>query len=191
HAYAHQAVQRIRVGERPEWTDVRVHDAVEHRMKDAAEDPAPDGDRHPILGLQCLGDDVSRSRQPATDTPGDEPAEQANQSAKEEGVRLAVDRVIAAQPVIAGLDVDYHLRHRVRRNRELVRSNGLEKKAGAEVEGGRGHGAPANLSGGRRMTRGAAYRTAPRRRSERRLDHHCRDYDREQDEVDDLYVPQA
>src|SRR5947207_6792571 len=165
-------------------------------MKDAAEDAAPGGDWHSILRAQRFGNDVARSRQPAPDPRDDEPAHQPNESAEKEGVRLAMDRIIALQQMIARLDVDDYLRDRVRRDRELGRGDGLDEQAGTEMKRSCRHCAPANLSGCRRMTRGAISRAAwsqpAMRRSLRdRLDHHSRNNDRQKNQIDELRVPES
>src|SRR6266550_7070103 len=125
-------------------------------MEDAAEDPTRHRDWHSILRAKGFWNHVSRSRQPAADSPHYQPTKQADQPAEEECVRLAMHRVVTAQQVVSRLKVDDDLFHRIRRYREVVRSNRLDEKARSEVERSRRHYAPANLSGCRHMMRGVA-----------------------------------
>src|SRR4051812_44231137 len=140
HPNAHESVERIRVGERPQWTHVRVHDSVEHRMEYPAEDSAQSRDRQSIFGGERFGDDVSWSRDPRPHPRYDQPADETDESAEKERVRLPVDRVITVQQVVARLDVDDDLGERIRRHRELTWHRGLDEQAGTEMKGRCRHG---------------------------------------------------
>ena len=70
-------------------------------MKDAAKDTAPHGDWHSILCAECFGYDISRPCQPGPDPRDDEAADETNQPAEEESVRLAMDGIITTQQVVS------------------------------------------------------------------------------------------
>ncbi len=75
-------------------------------MEDAAEDPTRHRDWHSILRAKGFWNHVSRSRQPAADSPQYQPTKQADQPAEEECERLAMHRVVTAQEVVSRLQVD-------------------------------------------------------------------------------------
>src|SRR5689334_1710275 len=115
-------------------------------MKNAAEPTAVGGNGHSVLDRQSLGNCIARLGPRSSDSRYDQAADEADQSAEEKSVRLTVDRIIAFEQVVAGLDVDYHLGDRIRRDRKMPWCSGLDQKAGAEVERGGRHALTSNLA---------------------------------------------
>src|SRR5439155_21654775 len=68
HAETHQTIKRIGVAERSQGTHVGVHDAIEHRVEDATENPAPHRNWHSALGRQSFGNKVACAGPPDTNT---------------------------------------------------------------------------------------------------------------------------
>src|ERR1700694_4789031 len=111
-------------------------------MESPPEYAAQHRDRKAVLGGERFGDDVAGSGYPGAHPRNDQSAQQSDEAAHEERVRLSMHRSRVVEHVVAGLYGEDVLGKRVGGHRELARRDGFEEQAGTEVEWSRWHGAP-------------------------------------------------
>ena len=138
-ADGYDLVKRIHVSERSKGFDVVVHDRVRDHVADAADDRRGNGDPPGDLGRLDPTPQVRPMGQPSLDRvdhgPTGKHRDQTHEHRAEERVEEAVNRPVAANDVVGGLEVDRDLRAAEEHKREPARCRALERKADTTVKG--------------------------------------------------------